>query len=98
GDVVATATVNGVPRRTPLTSSFTVLPRRSTSWTWGPLNHWKFSPYTGKACGSGLMLNNETMASYTRVGWNRRTGGCSAGTLTPDPFATSTNGYSVRQV
>jgi hypothetical protein len=30
------------------------------------------------------------------MGWNRRTGGCTLGMLTPDPFASLTNGYTVK--
>jgi hypothetical protein len=90
GDVAAQVTVNGVPRSTPVISSFTVQQRTGNAWTWGPNLHWKYTQGTGKNCFSGTMDYFEG----TVVGWNRRTGGCEPGMLTPDPF-TSTKGYTV---
>lgn len=91
GDVAAQITVNGVPSA-PLTSSFTVQPRTGSAWSWGPNLHWKFTQGTGKNCGYGTMEYFDS----TRIGWNRRTGVCTPGALTPYAWEDSTRGYTVK--
>src|SRR4029079_3173514 len=98
GDVSAQATVNGVPRSQPLTASFSVQQRTGTQWSWGPGQHWK---HTIGSIGAdpGCFLGDSLLYGHTVFfGRTARTKTCDDQTLTPSPFATTTGGYSVKQV
>jgi len=99
GDVIAKATVNGVTRSKPLTASFSVQRRTGNSWSWGPLNHWKWTKGNIGAppnCFVGVLLLYYD--NFKTLGWSARTSTCDFDVLTPDPVTDSIGGYSVKQV